>query len=120
LGWRWGHDVRTNERIEPGREYTYQVRAGAGATGGISLYPFACVSNQRRGIGIVNQVDHPDLYRLFYNSAARQLVIAWDFALTRRAGTGPHARFRCTLFDLAPDEASWGFRAAAARFYRLN
>jgi hypothetical protein len=121
-GWQWGQDIRQAETIAPGREYTNQVRVNVGATGGLSLYPFACVSNTRHALGIASQMDWPGVFRLFYNSATRQFVIAWDVALTRKTSAWPagNARFRCTLFRLPPGQAAWGFRAAAQRFYRLN
>jgi hypothetical protein len=120
-GWLWGNDIRHAERIQPGREYSNQVRVNVGATGGLSLYPFACVSSAQRGVGIANQMDWPGVYRLFYNGTTRQFVLAWDFALTGKNAAWPHnAHFRCRLFALPPGQAAWGFRAAAQRFYRLN
>ena len=61
------------------------------------------------------------MYRIFYNGASRQFVIAWDFALTKTL-TWPayNARFRCHLFRLPPKIAKWGFRAAAQTFYNLH
>jgi len=122
IGWQWGDDIRHVETIASGREYTNQTRVNVGATGGLSLYPFACVAGPQGGLGIANQMDWPSVYRLFYNGATRQFVLAWDFALTGKTHAWPshNARFRCTLFRLTPQEAPWGFRAAAQRFYRLN
>jgi len=120
-GWQWGQDIRHAETISVGREYSNQTRVNVGATGTLSLYPFACVSNAQNGIGIAGQQDWPSVYRLFYNGTTRQLVIAWDFALTGKtaAWQARNARFRCRLFRLPPEQAAWGFRAAAQRFYRL-
>ena len=119
-GWQWGADIRNAETMTPNREYTNQTRVNVGATGGMSRYPFAVISNDAQGIGIANQQDWPSVYRIFYNGAARQFVIAWDFALTKTL-TWPayNARFRCNLFRLPPSVARWGFRAAAQKFYAL-
>ena len=120
-GWQWGRDVRQAETIAPNREYTNQTEISVGATGGLSRYPFACVSNETCGIGISNQMDWPSVYRIFYNGASKQFVIAWDFALTKTL-TWPayNARFRCNLFRLPPNLAKWRFRAAAQKFYALH
>ncbi len=120
-GWQWGQDVRTSETIAPNQEVTNQTQVNVGATGGLSRYPFGVISNNAHGIGIASQQDWPSVYRIFYNGASRQFVIAWDFALTRTL-TWPayNARFRCHLFRLPPPLAKWGFRAAAQRFYRLH
>lgn len=122
IGWQWGQDIRHAETIQPGREYSNQTHVTVGTTGTLSLYPFACVASTQHGVGIANQMEWPSVYRLFYNGATRQLVIAWDFALTSKTAAWParNARFRCRLFRLQPDQAAWGFRAAARRFYRLN
>lgn len=121
-GWQWGQDIRHSETIGAGREYTNQTRINVGATGGLSLYPFGSISNAQNGVGIASQMDWPSVYRIFYNGSTRQFVIAWDFALTGKTAAWPshNARFRCTLFRIPPGQARWGFRAAAARFYRLN
>lgn len=123
IGWQWGQDIRRAETIVPDREYTRQVRLNVGATGGISLYPYASIASTRHVIGIANQMDWPGVFRLFYNAMTRQLVIAWDFALTGKTAAWPahNARFRCTLFRL-PSEGrpEQGFRRATEQFYRLN
>ena len=120
-GWQWGQDVRTSETIAPNREYTNQAPVNVGATGGLSRYAFGVISNQTQGIGIASQQDWPSVYRIFYNGATKQFVMAWDFALTKTL-TWPayNARFRCDLFRLPPSLAKWGFRAAAQTFYDLH
>ena len=120
-GWQWSEDILRSEIIAPNREYTNQTRVNVGATGGISRYPFATISNETQGVGVASQQDWPSVYRIFYNGATRQFVIAWDFALTKTL-TWPayNARFRCHLFRLPPTLAKWGFRAAARRFYALH
>lgn len=122
LGWQWGQDIRHIQTIQSGEELTNQTRISAGATGGLSLYPYACVANAQGGIGIASQMDWPSVYRIFYNSTTRQLVIGWDFALTAKTAAWPshNARFRCRLFRLPAGPPDWCFRAATQRFYRLN
>lgn len=122
IGWNWGQDIRISEKITSGREYTNQTRVNVGATGGISLYPFASITSPSEGIMISNQMDWPSVYRIFYNSAQRQFVIAWDFALTSKTSAWParNARFRCRISGMSGSEAAWGFRSAASKFYKLN
>ena len=120
-GWQWGNDVRSSETIAPNREYTNQTRINVGATGGLSRYPFAAISNETQGVGIGSQQDWPSVYRIFYNGAVKQFVMAWDFSLSKTL-TWPayNARFRCNLFRLPPALAKWGFRAVAQTFYALH
>ncbi len=122
VGWNWGQDIRRSEKIISGREYSNQTRTSVGATGGISFYPFASISSSSGGIMISNQMDWPSVYRIFYSSAQRQFVIAWDFALSSKTLAWPsrNARFRCRISSLSSSEAPWGFRAAASKFYKLN
>jgi hypothetical protein len=122
VGWRWCQDIRRSDVIDAHREYSNLTRTNVGATGGLSLYPFGLVSGPNRGVAIASQMDWPSVFRIFYNGAARQLVIAWDFALTGKTAAWPshNARFRCRIFQLGEHESAWGFRAAAERFYRLN
>ncbi len=121
-GWTWGDDIRRARTIDFKNEYANLTSVNVGATGGISLYPFGCVSNSKTALGIANQMDMPNVFRIFYNGPTHQFVIAWDFALTQKTGTWPagNARFRCTLFHLQVGQAEWGFRAAAQKFYHLN
>jgi hypothetical protein len=120
-GWRWGQSIRTAETIQSGHEYSNLSQVNVGATGGLSSYPFACISNSERGVGIGGPMDWPVVYRIFYNGTTRQFLMAWDFALTGKVAAWPHnARFRCQLFALPPGQAEWGFRAAAQRFQQLN
>jgi hypothetical protein len=121
-GWSWGTDIRRSIRIKPDQEQCNLTHVNVGATSGISLYPVGCVSNSENGIAIANQMEMPSVYRIFYNGPTRQLVIAWDFALTDKTNSWPkhQAHFHCTLFRLPPQSAAWGFRAAMQRFYALN
>jgi hypothetical protein len=122
MGWKWGKDIREAEAITTGREYSGLVPVSVGATGSLSLYPFSTVWNGQHALGIANQQDWPSVFRLFYNGNAKQLVIAWDFALTDKSATwSPRtARGRCTLFRIAPNLTKWGFRAATQRLYQRH
>jgi hypothetical protein len=119
VGWRWDWDIRHSETIAAQQEYSNQTHVNVGATGGMSLYPFGCITGQGQGVAVANQMDMPGVYRIFYNASTRQLVIAWDFALSSRSLSWPArtGRFRCSFYRIAPE---WGFRDAAQRFYRLN
>ena len=121
-GWSWGEDIRAAEKIRPDAEYSNLVHVNVGAIGAISLYPVGAVSNSTTGVAIANQIEMPSVYRIFYNGPTRQLVIAWDFALTGKTSSWPkhQAHFHANLFWLPPDVASWGFRAAMQRFYKLS
>jgi len=121
-GWLWGDDIRRSHPIAAGQEYSNLTHTNVGATGGLSLYPFGAVSQGRAGVALANRMDWPAVTRIFYNGTTRQLVMAWDMALTPKtvAWPGRNARFRALLYRLPPETAAWGFRAAAQKFYRLN
>ena len=121
-GWVWGDDIRQSRKIDSKTEYANLVPVNVGAVGGMSLYPYACISDNETGIGIANQMDMPSVTRIFYNAPSHQFVIAWDFGLAAKSGAWPasNARFRCRLFHLPAGQAEWGFRAASKRFYKLN
>ncbi|MCW3094978.1 MAG: hypothetical protein JWL77_596 [Chthonomonadaceae bacterium] len=121
-GWTWGDDIRRSHPIAAGQEYSNLTHTNVGATGGLSLYPFGAVSQGKAGVALANRMDWPAVTRIFYNGTTRQLVMAWDMALTPKtvAWPGRNARFRALLYRLPPESAAWGFRAAAQKFYRLN
>lgn len=121
-GWLWGDDIRHARRIEGAQEFTNQTSVSVGATGSLSLYPYATVANASGGLAIASQMEWPSVYRLFYNGAVRQFVIAWDFALTGKTAAWPshNARFRCRLFRLPAGPTEWAFRQATQRFYAQN
>jgi hypothetical protein len=121
-GWSWGQDIRRSTPISARRENANLTRVNVGATGGLSLYPFGVVSGPSHAVGIASQMDWPSVHRIFYNGPMRQLVIAWDFALTGKTAAWPshNARFRCRVFHFGAGQAQWGFRAAASRFYEMN
>ncbi len=120
-GWNWGQDIRTTRKIEAEGEYTNQVITNVGSVGSMSLYPYSSLSSSQNGLAVLNQMDWPSVYRLFYNGAQKQMVMAWDFALTSKSATWPpnRARARCTLYGLSPALAGWGFRAVTQKFYQL-
>jgi len=115
----WGDDIRRERAVGPGEEYSNLTAVSVGA-GAVSLYPFACLHTADRGLILGNQMEWPSVARLFYNGPRGLFVIAWDVALTGKIKSKQRARFRFQLDSLNADEAKWGFRAAARRFYDLN
>jgi hypothetical protein len=121
-GWSWGRDIRNASVIKGDEEQSNLTHVNVGAVSGMSLYPVGCVYNQQTGIAISNQQDMPSVCRIFYNGPTKQLVIAWDFALTGKTGSWPkyQAHFHASLFSLPTQTARYGFRAAMQRFYAIN
>ncbi len=121
-GWQWGNDIRSSAPVRADSEHCGLTHVNVGAVSGMSLYPVGCLSNRQTGVAISNQMDMPSVYRIFYNGPTRQMVIAWDFALSGKSGSWPkyQAHFHASLFCLSPQNAQWGFRAAMQRFYKLN
>lgn len=119
LSWQWGDSLETSRRTVVGEEYLAPPASPAslaGANGLNSLYPFASLSGPV-GVALAVPLDQPRLCRLTYNPETQQYFVAFDLALTPLTKAFPsRASFRFSVYGFAPD---WGFRAAAAKYYRL-
>jgi hypothetical protein len=111
-GWRWLANPRRSEASVAGREYLVSHPQPAGM-GRISRYPFAAISDGRRGIGIGIDMDYPALFRAAFNTGTRELFLAYDIGLVPEK---PRARVRFCTFSFEP---GLEFRGALARFYEL-
>jgi hypothetical protein len=109
-GWQWGDDIRRHREIQGRQEYANNVGVQCGATGTMSLYPLAAISNDKLGLALAIDMAQPAQYRLFYHAGSRQLAIAYDFGLAAETERFPgSAEFRFVLYRFEP---RWGFRAA--------
>jgi hypothetical protein len=109
-GWRWGDDIRRSRVIRGRGEYGNTVAVRCGATGTMSLYPLAALSDDRTGIALALDMGAPAQYRLAYHAGTKQLFIAYDFGLAKETQHFPSsADFRFVLYRFDPQ---WGFRAA--------
>jgi hypothetical protein len=105
-GWQWGDDVRRSRPIGGNGEFANTVSLRCGANGKMSLYPLAAVWNERTGLALGLDMDHPAQYRLVYHAGTRQFFIAYDFGLTKDAARFPSsAGFRFVLYHFDP---RWG------------
>ncbi len=122
IGWTWGDNIQHYSQIQAPQEYANLTHVGVGATGTISLYPFAEIADSSGGVGFQESMQWPSVSREFYSTLSRQFVFACDMALTTktRAWVGSSGRFRCRLFSIPAGRTSMAFRQAAARFYSLN
>lgn len=111
--WRWLADPRTEEPAAGAREYTTAVRFEVGATGRLSLYPFAAVAYGTRGVALGVDPFSPVFVRFCYNAGTRELFAACDIALTPER---PAAAVRLCRFGFDP---AWRFRAALDVYARL-
>lgn len=114
LGWTWHDDIHNSQRIEDG------VRYGAARLLGprrlISLYPFSAMGDNRCALALAVPMDQPRVFRLCYDARFGYLV-SYEFGLTRDARKFPgRAWFDFVIYRVDP---RWGFRDAAARYYRL-
>ncbi|HIE48407.1 TPA: hypothetical protein EYP84_05915, partial [Candidatus Bipolaricaulota bacterium] len=117
IGWWWSRDIRRNERIQVGNEYTNAVHIGVGANGRMSWYPLAAVSYERDGVCIAVPLDVPRLFRIAYNATSRELFCAFDFGLSRDTKKFPaRATFSFVLYHF---DARWRMRSALQKFYRI-
>jgi hypothetical protein len=116
-GWQWGDDARRSRLIGGTGEFANTVSLRCGANGKMSLYPLAAVWNERAGLALALDMDHPAQYRLVYHAGTRQFFIAYDFGLTKDTAQFPSsAGFRFVLYRFDP---RWGFRAALQKYYDL-
>ncbi|MCX6911164.1 MAG: hypothetical protein NTY01_24420 [Verrucomicrobia bacterium] len=112
-GWVWHDDIRRRRRIEAGATYSNDF----GYEGHlVSRYPFSCVTDDATGLMLAMPMDCPAMERR-YCRADTGFVHTVDVGLspvTRQMGPG------CARWSLliGAVEHQWGFRAAAARYYR--
>ena len=112
-----GRRCRRSRLIGGSGEFANTVSLRCGANGKMSLYPLAAVWNERAGLALGLDMDHPAQYRLVYHAGTRQFFIAYDFGLTKDTARFPSsAGFRFVLYDFDP---RWGFRAALQKYYDL-
>ena len=91
----------------------------AGATGSLSLYPFGCVTGGRRGRALSIPPDlRPRISRIGYHAPTHLLYVAFDLSLPARSDATTRAPVTVAVaaYAVAP---AWGFRDAAATYYRL-
>ncbi len=116
-GWHWGDDARRSQLIGGTSEFANTINLRCGANGKMSLYPLAAVWNERAGLALGLDMDHPAQYRLVYHAGTKQFFIAYDFGLTQGTARFPSsADFRFVLYCFDP---RWGFRAALQKYYDL-
>jgi len=116
-GWQWGDDARRSRPIGGSGEFANTVSLRCGANGKMSLYPLAAVWNERSGLALGLDMDHPAQYRLVYHAGTRQFFIAYDFGLTKDTAKFPSsAAFRFVLYRF---DSRWGFRGALQKYYDL-
>jgi hypothetical protein len=116
-GWQWGDEARHSRLIGGSGEFANPVTLRCGANGKMSLYPLAAIWNERAGLALALDMDHPAQYRLVYHAGTRQFFIAYDFGLTKDTTKFPgSAGFRFVLYRFDP---RWGFRAALQKYYDL-
>ena len=116
-GWRWGDDARRSRAITGNAEFADTVAPRCGADGKMSRYPLAAVWNDRAGLALGLDMDHPAQYRLVYHAGTKQFLIAYDFGLTPDTAKFPRsADFRFVIYRFDP---RWGFRAALQKYYDL-
>jgi hypothetical protein len=116
-GWQWGDDARRSRLIGGSGEFANTINLRCGANGKMSLYPLAAVWNERAGLALALDMDHPAQYRLVYHAGTKQFFIAYDFGLTKDTAKFPgSAGFRFVLYRFDP---RWGFRSALQKYYDL-
>jgi hypothetical protein len=116
-GWRWGDDIRHSRAIEGRGDFANSVAVRCGATGTMSLYPLAGISDEATGLGLALDMAHPALYRLGYHAGTRQLYLAYDFGLVPETQRFPGAaEFQFVLFHF---DAHQGFRGAFQKMMEI-
>ena len=116
-GWTWHDDPRRRHTIQGDQVYVNETDVRAGVTGGMSLYPFGCITRGADGIAVGMDMDCPAICRISYDGPAGRLVISYDVGLVPQTRAFPQAApFRFVIFRT---DGRWGFRSAADRYYGL-
>nr|CAA9276331.1 hypothetical protein AVDCRST_MAG63-3258 [uncultured Armatimonadetes bacterium] len=119
----WWNDIRQKFAAGTVGERANLTRIGnVGANGLVSLYPFGCVTggNKGRMVGVPPLLG-PRIVRIGYHAGAKLLYVAFDVALTgdNRANRDARGNGRAKVAVVrAGVDPAWGFRAAAANYYR--
>jgi hypothetical protein len=112
-GWQWHEDLRQARTIQGRDEFSRVTAVRCGATGTMSVYPLAALTQGPTGLGMAIDMGRPSQYRLVYHAGTRQLFVACDFGLVPDTDRFPGAAdFRFVLFRFDP---KWGFRAGWAK-----
>ena len=113
MGWQWHDDLRQARTIQGRDEFSQVTAVRCGATGTMSVYPLAALTDGQTGLGLAIDLGQPSQYRLVYHAGTRQLFVACDFGLAPDTDRFPGAAgFRFVLFRFDP---RWGFRAGWAK-----
>ncbi len=115
-GWQWHDDIMTARTIASGTQYEKTFKIGAARKQ--NYYPFSCIGDGERGLGLAVPMDEPRIYRTGYNTG-EGFSIDYDFGLangTAKIGNGS-AGFTFDIYKL--DEPGWGFRSLAKKYYEL-
>jgi hypothetical protein len=120
----WWNDIRSKGPAAASGDSSNQISIpGVGTLGTMSFYPFGCVTGDTAGraLGIPASLG-PRITRIGYSSGAKLLYVAFDVALTganlRNSDGAGHGRADVGIVRYNVDP-SWGFRDAAAGYYRL-
>ncbi|HOW64586.1 MAG TPA: hypothetical protein P5186_09665 [Candidatus Paceibacterota bacterium] len=117
VGWKWNDDLRQQHLIAAPGEYSHTTSVNCGANGRLSLYPLACIYDDRSGLAMALDMAQPAQFRLAYHAGTKQLLIAYDFGLVRETARFPSgAEFRFVLFRFDP---YWGYRSAWDKYIAL-
>ena len=112
-GWQWHEDLRQARTVQGSDEFSQTTAVKCGATGTMSVYPLAALTDGQTGLGLAIDMGRPSQYRLVYHAGTRQLFVACDFGLVPETDQFPGAAdFRFVLFLFEP---KWGFRAGWAK-----
>ena len=57
VGWMWHDDARRSHTIHHGEIAVNETAVGAGVTGGMSLYPFGCITDGSDGLALGMDMD---------------------------------------------------------------
>ena len=113
-GWWWHDDIRTRRRIDRSGSCQNSLTSAGHR---VSVYPFSEIDDGRVGLALGVPMDWPRIESRSYSVEAGYRV-AVDLGLSRlttKIGPG-RATFGFTLYRT---DGEWGFRSAAARYYRI-
>lgn len=122
-GWTWWDDMRRSRDItktgedNAGLEYVRTTDIPCGSNTSASVYPVAAISGPTDGLSIGVDMGKIAVYRVFYNSATKQLAVSYDFGLVPESERFPSsAEFSFVIYRFDP---KWGFRQSWSDYARI-
>jgi hypothetical protein len=114
-GRRWWHSIRSSDAVTAEGVYSEEVPVEAGATGGMSTYPFACLGGKKDSLSLAIPMSEPCVYRIGYNGTLGWYAISFDLGFCPDEGV-TRQKFSFLIYR---SDGPGGMRAAVKKYYDI-